>query len=190
MWETTRSFEPVLKNLFAVLILALTAIPPAAAADYLLRIESIEYIDATTPGTPRKTGECHAMDVVCRPGQPARCTSRLDNKTITLDAVIRLAKDGHVSVNLDYCYSVDKGETVPNGKGGVRKKPDVQQAITTVSGRLNQTIEFGGLAESRREGNITLCSTNVFRVTVQEYKPESKQPVGQAVRDARIVDPK
>jgi hypothetical protein len=107
-----------------------------------------------------------------------------------LDAVIRLAKDGLVIVTLDYCYSIDNGETVPDGKGGVRKKPDVQQAITTVSGHLNQAIELGGLAESRREGNIELCSTNVIRVTVHEYKPDGKQPVGQVMPDARVVNPK
>jgi hypothetical protein len=180
----------VLKNLFALLILAQSATPSAAAADYLLRIESTKYIDSTAPGTTPKKGESHGTDIVCRPDQPARCVSRFDNKTITLDAVIRLAKDDLVTVRVDYCYSVDNGETVPDGKGGVRKHPDVQQTITTVSGHLNQTIELGGLAESWREGSITICSTNVVRVTVQEYKPGGKQLVAQAVPDTSAADSK
>ena len=180
----------MLKNLFGLLILARSAIPSAVAADYLLSIDSTEYIDSTAPGTTPKKGESHAMDIVCRPGQPARCISRFDHKTITLDAVIRLAKDGLMTVSLDYCYSVDNGKTIPDGKGGVRKKPDVQQAITTVSGHLNQTIELGGLAQNRREGNITICATNVLRVTVQKYKPDGKQLVAQAVPDTSAVNSK
>ena len=142
----------------------------AHAEDYLLRLETSGFRDASQQENlpPEKTLE--SIEVVARVGEPFYGNSTIGSAKISLHGVLEQLKDGRFRVQLQYRKSAESDESiaVPNGaRVPITKSTNID---TTVILELKKAADLGIVdANNRTFGGVEKRTKTHSTLTLEKF---------------------
>lgn len=113
------------------------------ADDYLLRVDTIGYVDEPASGEAPKETVLRSIEVLTRPKSAFHTKVTSGRQTLVMSGNLRRDDDGGFVVHVRYAHSVDTGNTVPTEGGGREPVLDKTAAQTTVTVALGESVNLG-----------------------------------------------
>ncbi len=116
----------------------------AIADDYLLRIDTIGYIDKPASEKDPKETNIRSIEVVARPESAFHSKVSTGNQTLFVVGKLLRAENGGYHVQIRYVHSIDTGISVATEDGGRKPVPDTTEIQTTTTVAVGDTVTIGG----------------------------------------------
>jgi len=161
-------------NRFILIALAVQCSCAAAtnADDYLLRVDTIGYVDEPASEKAPKETVLRSIEVVARPESAFHSKVTTGPQTLVMAGNLRRDDDGGFVVQIRYAHSVDTGNTVPTEDGGREPVPGKTAAQTTVKVALGDSVTLGRFeTEEGAPGKRRLKSKAMYVLVLTKYEP-------------------
>lgn len=161
-------------NRFILLAFAVHFSPTAIAIadDYLLRLDTIAYVDKSAAEQDPKETILRSIEVVARPKSAFHGRADVGEQTLTLAGELRPADNGGFNVLIRYIYSMDKGTTVPTEDGKRKPLPSTTKVETNVTIAVGDSVIVGGLeTKTSRSGMPEHKSKIRYVLVLSKYEP-------------------
>ena len=141
----------------------------AFAGDYLVRVDTMGYVDRPAAEKDPKETILRSIEVVARPGAVFHCKVRIGtHQTLTLTGKLRPVDKGNFVIEFQHVYTIDTGVTVPT-EGGKRKPLlDTTTTQTMIAVPLDVPVVIGGLDIQSGKPKVKSRQRWVLRLT--KYK--------------------
>jgi hypothetical protein len=163
-------------NRFILLAFALhcSCTATATAEDYLLRLDTMGYVDR--PATEQHPNETtlRSIEVATRPESAFHCKVRMGTQQTLLTGRLSSKKNGNFTLQLRYVRSIDTGVTIPTGH--CRHKPllGTTEIDTTVTISLGDPATVASFdTETERSGHPKDKSKTRYVVLLTKHEPPS-----------------
>ena len=157
------------------LILSILAVHCSCAAttladDYLLRLDTIGYVNNPASDKPPKETILGSIETIARPRSAFHGKVKIGAQTLMLSGELHPADNGHFNVQLRYTHSIDRGMTVPTECGGLEPVLDASSLSTTLTIALGTPVLVGGSeTETKQVGEATKASKARHVLLLTEY---------------------
>ena len=161
-------------NRFILLAFAVHCSCAAAtiADDYLLRVDTIGYVDKLASEKAPVETILRSIEVVARPRSAFHGKVNTGTQTLVVAGNLRPADSGGFVVQIRHVYSVDTGRSVPTEDGGRKPLRDTTVTQTIVTVADGDSVTLGGSdTTSSRPGKPTLRSRTRCVLVLAKYEP-------------------
>ncbi len=165
-------------SVFFALAAVLTA-SHLQAADYLVRLETVEQtLDAKTEKVV-KEDVVSTVDVLCHPGVRSVAQTTIGKETARCNVLLfGPVRDGEFSLQVYCCRLKDTGTLGPPDANGVRSPlPDQSVCLTNVTLRSNEWQIIGNTIATRQDKKKRVQKTaTLVRLMLQDFNPLDGEP--------------
>jgi hypothetical protein len=116
--------------------------------DYVIRVETIGYIDKPAAEAKPKETVLRAIEVVAQPESTFYGKVNVGKHTLLVAGELLTAKTGGFHVHIHYVHSLDRGVTVPSRNGKPKRVLDTSSLQTNIAVSLGKPVTLGGLDTS------------------------------------------
>ena len=161
-------------NRFILLAFAVHCLCAAAtnADDYLLRLDTIGYVDKPVSEKDSKETILRSIEVVARPQSAFHCKVNMGTQTLTLAGKLRPADRGGFNVQIRYAYSIETGTTVPIEDGARKPVPSTSAIQTNATIAVGDSVTIAGSErKTSQSGKPRLKSKTRYVLVLAKFKP-------------------
>ena len=142
------------------------------ADDYLLRLDTIGYIDRPAAEKHPKETVLRSIEIVVRPQSAIYGKVRIGTKqTLTLTGKLSPTDNCRFSLQIRYVHSIDTGITVPTEDGKRKPLPDTTAIHTTATLALGDPVTIAGSeAKTTQSGKPKDKSKRRYVLVLTKYE--------------------
>ncbi|MGM0485328.1 MAG: hypothetical protein ACQESR_01010 [Planctomycetota bacterium] len=140
-------------NRFILLTFAVHSVCASAtiADDYLLRLDTIGYVEKPASEKAPKETVLRSIEVVAHPNSTFHGRVTIGPQTLTLAGTLYPADDGGFKVHIRYIHSLDTGTTVPGEDGRRQPLPETTTVDTDITIIEDGSVAIGGIDTTTEE---------------------------------------
>ena len=163
---------------YGILLLVLHSIAVAAGAEeYVVQVETLGYLNAPAAAAAPAEVPLRSVELVCRPDVLSRSDVKTGNERLTLNATLHRKSNNVFSLDIDYFYSIDTGDSYIDLSGACVKRADGTRAQTEMSVQMGSPAVLGGLITTRRNADdVERVSITRIVVHLRNYEPPKELP--------------
>lgn len=147
----------------------------AIADDYVLRLDTMGYVDK--PATEKKPKErvLHSIEVVARPKSPFRGKLTIGTQTLSLAGELRPDDKGGFIARIRYVHSVELDGMVPDENGGWKPRIGTTAIQSSVAISVGEPVTVGGLdTQACNSGKAEVKSRTRCVLVLTKYEPTAE----------------
>ena len=127
-----------------------SCVSATVADDYLLRIDTVGYVDRPAAEKHPKKTVLRSIEVIARPQSAFHGKTKIGaQQSLTLTGKLSPADNGKFAVQFRYVHSIDTGVTVPTEDGKPKPLLGMDMIQTSLTIALDESLTIGGLAQAR-----------------------------------------
>lgn len=144
----------------------------AIADDYLLRLDTIGYVDKPASEEAPKEVVLRSIEVIARPQSQFYGKVNIGLQSLTLVGKLSPTDNGDFNVHIKYICSIDTGTTVPIEDGRRQPLPDTTVVKTNVTITIGDSVTMGRLdTTTEQSGKPKQKSKTRYVLILAKYDP-------------------
>lgn len=144
----------------------------AVADDYLLRLDTIGYVDKPASEKDPKEIVLRSIEVIARPQSTFYGKVNTGSQSLTLVGKLCPTDNGGFDVHIKYICSIDTGTTVLMEDGRRQPLPDTTMVETNVTITVSDSVTIGGIDTTKEQsGNAKQRSKTRHVLILSQYEP-------------------
>ncbi len=142
------------------------------ADDFLLRVDTIGYIDKPASEKDPQETILRSIEVVAHPESAFYSKVKTGTQTLAVKGKLRSADSGGFNLQIRYVCSIETGIGVPTNDGGWESVPDATEIQTNITIALGESVMLGGFETKESGSGKPECHSKTRCVVVlARYEP-------------------